>query len=915
MKNSDFDPLDANSFYEYYRSIQGSNQATEAQYGGESAQSGSALESPDRRRSDMSAAIQGLHDLQIGYSSRNTAWSGDDGPRIGRSNNIGGSVRFPQRIKREDDGFFSNRFNMDRVDRPQTPSSSDHQMMGQVQEEASVESVQRFHQPGANLQPAQPAVPRRRRSFFSRAARWMGLGREQRASASATAPGPSRAAAPAVAASPDLAQFASELETGLAETPLATTQRRLRPYQPADSWSRVEADAQMIDSFRRGHPMGEYAATTQSEALRHFARWLRMEGYGGGLAEFSELDKDVCDDFIDNFRRALVSDPNFRESMAPDYNFFHNIPSDPNQRYVVTDRCIHAAVEYLRRRVAGDEMPKHFGHTKHRKAPAADEAFIACFRQQHPKGASSNAAKKQFSLLRGFAIWLNQNQNRHHHRGGLAALDQRTAEALMEQYLAAERMSESMVWPAKAALRNLYSETVGIEGDAETIEHFKQAHPMGENSDAAKRQSEALGHFASWLRFQGYTGGLAQLAGLDKQTVKELVENYRAAVAANFGPKALAADRIDAAIEYLRSQLTGSRMPKGFGKTTHRKISDADETFIGRFRRTHPKGERSDAARQQAGMLRGLAVWLDRNHRRGGLAALDQAAAETLMELYCDEDDLSERMRGYGKAALRQLYVGDGARSQAGRQAKRYKAADEDDAFIQDLMRNHPRGAKSSSATYQATGLHALAKWLREVGFSGGLASFARLDQTHSDELIAGFYASGPSNDVARRLPSALDYLHEKVSEEAAEASLPAPPEIPPAPPEIPAAPPETPMTSFWQGMESELGDWLGANPSWVDPSQAAAGWWEQMQPGGYSSIPFSQDAVGPAFQHRYDQYGILQPQRAPDSLIGRGLYDEMHVNILGQDYVVRETGRSIAPTENNPYGKEFMLAPRMRGG
>ncbi|MEJ2064228.1 MAG: hypothetical protein P8X74_13270 [Reinekea sp.] len=67
-------------------------------------------------------------------------------------------------------------------------------------------------------------------------------------------------------------------------------------------------------------------------------------------------------------------------------------------------------------------------------------------------------------------------------------------------------------------------------------------------------------------------------------------------------------------------------------------------------------------------------------------------------------------------------------------------------------------------------------------------------------------------------------------------------------------------------------------------------------------------------FQHRYDSNGLM-PQSAPDRLIGRGIEDRMLINILGEEYRVHYTGSSGNPTNENPYGNQFMLVPRMRGG
>ncbi|MEJ2041974.1 MAG: hypothetical protein P8X89_01720 [Reinekea sp.] len=113
------------------------------------------------------------------------------------------------------------------------------------------------------------------------------------------------------------------------------------------------------------------------------------------------------------------------------------------------------------------------------------------------------------------------------------------------------------------------------------------------------------------------------------------------------------------------------------------------------------------------------------------------------------------------------------------------------------------------------------------------------------------------------------------------------------------------------------------------DPMQMEAMWasaWQltgQAVPGirGMSAesaeppIPhYGSDVVGADFQHRYNSNGLM-PQSAPDRLIGRGIEDRMLINILGEEYRVHYTGSSGNPTNENPYGKKFMLVPRLRGG
>ncbi|MEJ2041973.1 MAG: hypothetical protein P8X89_01715 [Reinekea sp.] len=139
---------------------------------------------------------------------------------------------------------------------------------------------------------------------------------------------------------------------------------------------------------------------------------------------------------------------------------------------------------------------------------------------------------------------------------------------------------------------------------------------------------------------------------------------------------------------------------------------------------------------------------------------------------------------------------------------------------------------------------------------------------------------------------------------------------------------PESP----WQlpEMPSSMPELGGMNQAeMVDPMQTEAMWasaWQltgQAVPGTWGipaesaepPIPhYGSDVVGTDFQHRYDSNGLM-PQSAPDRLIGRGIEDRMLINILGEEYRVHYTGSSGNPTNENPYGKKFMLVPRIRGG
>jgi hypothetical protein len=76
----------------------------------------------------------------------------------------------------------------------------------------------------------------------------------------------------------------------------------------------------------------------------------------------------------------------------------------------------------------------------------------------------------------------------------------------------------------------------------------------------------------------------------------------------------------------------------------------------------------------------------------------------------------------------------------------------------------------------------------------------------------------------------------------------------------------------------------------------------------------FDQDDVGDDFCHQYGPNGLM-PQKAPDRLISRGIMNRMKINIMGEEYRVRETKHFAITTNENPQGKSFMLVPRMRGG
>ncbi|MEJ2045950.1 MAG: hypothetical protein P8X74_18985 [Reinekea sp.] len=82
------------------------------------------------------------------------------------------------------------------------------------------------------------------------------------------------------------------------------------------------------------------------------------------------------------------------------------------------------------------------------------------------------------------------------------------------------------------------------------------------------------------------------------------------------------------------------------------------------------------------------------------------------------------------------------------------------------------------------------------------------------------------------------------------------------------------------------------------------------------SSIPYyGSETVGTDFRHQYGPHGLM-PQSAPDRLIGRGILNHMLINIQGEVYRVQDMGSSsVGSTNENPYGKSFMLVPRMRGG
>jgi hypothetical protein len=125
---------------------------------------------------------------------------------------------------------------------------------------------------------------------------------------------------------------------------------------------------------------------------------------------------------------------------------------------------------------------------------------------------------------------------------------------------------------------------------------------------------------------------------------------------------------------------------------------------------------------------------------------------------------------------------------------------------------------------------------------------------------------------------------------------------------------PESPMSeSSWQ--QTDMAGPLQAEAMW------AAAWNLTGQWGGMPSTSaepqidsFGPDAVGENFQHRYDSNGLM-PQRAPDRLIGRGIWHNRRINIMGETYRVHLVGGGARPTNENPYGQKFMLVPYMRGG
>ncbi|MEJ2044664.1 MAG: hypothetical protein P8X74_13480 [Reinekea sp.] len=111
-----------------------------------------------------------------------------------------------------------------------------------------------------------------------------------------------------------------------------------------------------------------------------------------------------------------------------------------------------------------------------------------------------------------------------------------------------------------------------------------------------------------------------------------------------------------------------------------------------------------------------------------------------------------------------------------------------------------------------------------------------------------------------------------------------------------------------------------------TDPMQTEATWataWQltgQAMPGPSPSaelpIPYyNREAVGADFQHQYGPYGLIA-QKAPDSLISWGIVPPMLINIQGEVYRVQDMGSSsVGSTNENPYGKNFMLVPCMWGG
>jgi hypothetical protein len=103
---------------------------------------------------------------------------------------------------------------------------------------------------------------------------------------------------------------------------------------------------------------------------------------------------------------------------------------------------------------------------------------------------------------------------------------------------------------------------------------------------------------------------------------------------------------------------------------------------------------------------------------------------------------------------------------------------------------------------------------------------------------------------------------------------------------------------------------------AWQLTGQAVPGIWGIPSESAEPSIPhYSSEAVGANFLHQYGPHGLI-PQRASDRLIGRGIEDGMLINIQGEEYRVREINDpSVRATNENPYGKSFMLMPRMRGG
>ncbi|MEJ2045947.1 MAG: hypothetical protein P8X89_22040 [Reinekea sp.] len=139
---------------------------------------------------------------------------------------------------------------------------------------------------------------------------------------------------------------------------------------------------------------------------------------------------------------------------------------------------------------------------------------------------------------------------------------------------------------------------------------------------------------------------------------------------------------------------------------------------------------------------------------------------------------------------------------------------------------------------------------------------------------------------------------------------------------------PEPP--SQWPEMPSSMPEMGGVDPtSMIDPipmeamwstvwqltGQAVPGTWGMPSESAEPPIPYyDRDAIGADFQHQYGPYGLI-PQRAPDRLIGRGIVRDTLINILGEVYRVHDMGSFENPTNENPYGKKFMLIPRMRGG